>query len=223
MHIRAQVNYLELFSLCALVILAAAVYGRAHASEPAETVLLVATPELGAGYSRTILIATPTTQGRHVGVILNRPTRTPLGALFPEHAPSKKVVDPLHFGGPVAVDAVFALVRTRVSPGEGSLQFAPDLFLATAGKVIDRVIEQQPNGARYYAGIVVWEPGELAAEIASGFWFVLPADTDVVFRKPAEGLWEELVRRSRGLKASLVLARVGHDFGPTDRTIRTGG
>ena len=141
-------------------------------------------------------------------MILNRPTRTSLAALFPDHEPSRKIVDPVHFGGPVAVDAVFALVRTKANPGEGSLQLAPDLFLATTGTVIDRIIEEQPDQARFYAGVVVWAPGELAAEIAGGFWFVRPADTDVVFRTPTEGMWEELVRRSRGVTAGLLLGWV---------------
>jgi putative AlgH/UPF0301 family transcriptional regulator len=202
MHTRSRADYLKLFNILALVVLAAA-FGSARAGEPAETVLLVATPELGASYSRTILIAARVAQGRHVGVILNRPTRTSLAAMFPDHAPSKRVVEPLHFGGPVGVDAVFALVRTETNPGEGSVQLAPDLFLATTGTVIDRIIEQYPDRARFYAGLVVWEPGELAAEIASGFWFVRPAEADVVFRTPTEGLWEELVRRSRDVTARL--------------------
>jgi putative transcriptional regulator len=200
---RSQADYLKLFAVLGLAVLAALAFGSTRAGEPAESVLLVATPELGGSYTRTILIATRVAQGGYVGVILNRPTRTSLAAMFPDHAPSKRIVEPLHFGGPVGVDAVFALVRTNTSPGQGSLQLAPDLFLATAGTVIDRVIEQQPDRARFYAGLVVWQPGELAAEIARGFWFVRPIDADVVFRTPMEGLWEELVRRSQGLTASL--------------------
>jgi putative transcriptional regulator len=200
---RSQVDYLKWFAVFGLAVLAAVAFGSARAGEPAETVLLVATPELGGSYTRTILIATRVTQGGHVGVILNRPTRTSVAAVFPEHAPSKKIVDALHLGGPVAFDAVFALVRTKESPGEGSVQLAPDLFLATTGTAIDRVIEQAPDRARFYAGVVVWEPGELAAEIARGFWFVRPADADIVFRSPTAGLWEELVRRSQGLTARL--------------------
>lgn len=200
---RSQADYLKWFAVFGLALLVAVALVSARAGEQAETMLLVATPELGAGYSRTVLIATRVAQGGHVGVILNRPTRTSLAAMFPDHAPSKRVVEPLHFGGPVGIDAVFALVRTDTSPGNGSLQLAPDLFLATAGTVIDRVIEQHPDRARFYVGLVVWEPGELAAEVASGFWFVRPVDADVVFRTPTADLWEDLVRRSLGLTARL--------------------
>ena len=41
------------------------------------------------------------------------------------------------------------------------------------------------------------------AEIARGFWFVRPAGADIVFRTATEGLWEDLVQRSRGLAARL--------------------
>lgn len=205
MRSRSGTAPLRFRNLFVLLLLAAA-FTSARAGELAETVLLVATPELGAGYSHTVLLASRLTQGRYVGLILNRPTRVSLGALFPEHQASQKVVDPLYFGGPVAADAVFALVRTKQSPGEGSLQLAPDLFLAASGPVIDGIIEKQPERARFYAGLVVWEPGELAAEIASGFWFVTAADTEVVFKKQTEGLWDELVRRSRGVTASLPVA-----------------
>jgi putative transcriptional regulator len=203
MFSRRRTVPLRLLNLVVLLVLAVATFGCARADEPAETVLLVATPELGAGYSHTVLIAKRLTRERYVGLILNRPTPMSLAALFPNHEPSKKVAEPLHFGGPVAAEAVFALVRTKESPGGGSLRLAPDLFLAIDGPVIDAVIEQQPDRARFYAGFVVWEPGELEAEIASGFWFVRAADTDVVFKKGTEGLWEELIRRSRDVTASL--------------------
>jgi putative transcriptional regulator len=204
MRTPSRTVHLKLLSFFALLVVLAAGFSTARAEEPADTVLLlVATPELAAGYSHTVLIARRVGQERYVGLILNRPTAMSLAALFPGHAPSKKVVDPLHFGGPVSPEAVFALVRTKESPGEGSLQLAADLFLATNGAVIDAVIERQPDRARFYAGLVVWQPGELAAEIASGFWFVRPADTDVVLRKQTDGLWEELVRRSRAVTASL--------------------
>lgn len=205
MHARSQAVGRRLLNVFAPLVLAVAVFGGARAGEPAETVLLVATPELGADFSHTVLIAKRLTHERYIGLILNRPTPVSLGALFPDHEPSKKVVDPLHFGGPVAADTVFALVRTKESPGEGSLQLGPDLFLATSGPVIDGIIEQHPDQARFYAGLVIWEPGELAAEVKSGFWFVRSADTDVVFKKRTEGLWEDLVQRARGVTASLLL------------------
>lgn len=205
MHAGSHAVGRRLLNVFALLVLAVGVFGSARADEPAETVLLVAKPELGADFSHTVVIARRLTQERYIGVILNRPTPVSLAAIFPDHEASKKVVDPLHFGGPVAADTLFALVRTKESPGEGSLQLGPDLFLATSGPVIDGIIERRPDQARFYAGLVIWEPGELAAEVRSGFWFVGSVDTDVVFKKRTEGLWEDLVQRSRAVTASLPL------------------
>ncbi len=50
--------------------------------------------------------------------------------------------------------------------------------------------------ARFLAGLVAWRPGELRDELKRGLWYVLEADSELVMRKPTEGLWEELVRRS---------------------------
>jgi putative AlgH/UPF0301 family transcriptional regulator len=65
-----------------------------------DAVLLVAHPQFrDLDYRQTVLLASPAPNGGHVGVILNRPTRRTLGSLFPDHEPSKKVVDPVYYGG----------------------------------------------------------------------------------------------------------------------------
>lgn len=164
--------------------------------------LLVAHPAFrDLDYRQTVLIAAPAPNGGHVGVILNRPTRRSLGSLFPEHEPSKKVADPVYYGGPFARGALVALVRTDANPGEGSLPLMKNLFIAFRANTIDRVIETTPNEARYYVGYVGWRPGELKSELDRGLWSVLDADVDAVFRKETEGMWEELLLQTRRIRA----------------------
>ena len=134
--------------------------------------------------------------GSSVGFILNKPTPITLGQLFPEHEPSLKVAESVFLGGPVGTNMIVALVERQDSPGVGSIQLAPGLFLATNGEIVDRIIETDPGHARFYAGIVVWRPGELEQELKRGFWFEMEPDTRLVFRKQTAGLWEELVQRS---------------------------
>ena len=55
------------------------------------------------------------------------------------------------------------------------------------------------NAARFFVGLVVWQPGELEAELQRDFWFVMKGDSEMVFRKSTDGLWEELVRKSRDM------------------------
>jgi putative transcriptional regulator len=176
--------------------------GAGAQSSQDEAVLLVAHPAFrDADYRQTVLIAAPAPNGGHVGVILNRPTRRSLGSLFPEHEPSKKVIDPVYYGGPFSRGALVALVRTEISPGTGSVPLMQNLFLAFRANTIDHIIEATPNDARYFVGYVGWRPGELRSEIDRGLWSVLGVDLDAVFRKNTDGLWEELFHQSRRIRA----------------------
>jgi putative transcriptional regulator len=175
---------------------------RAQQADPNGAVTLVATPRLiDPDYRGTVLLAVPVENNRHVGVIINRPTGRSLSSLFPEHAPSKQVRDPVYFGGPMLRQAVFAVVHINHTPGPGSIQMMKELFLATQGAVVDHIIEDTPNEARYYVGYVAWRPGELRQEVDRGLWYVLDADADLVFRKDPASLWEELIRRARAVTA----------------------
>jgi putative transcriptional regulator len=187
--------------LAGMVLLAAAGLPAAQAQD-GEAVLLVANPMFrDLDYRQTVLIAAPSPSGGHVGVIINRPTQRSLGSLFPEHEPSKKVIDPVYYGGPFSRSALVALVKTDVTPGTGSVQLMKNLYLAFRASTIDHVIESTPNNARYYVGYVGWRPGELRREIDRGLWSVLDADRDVVFRKDTEGLWEELLQQTQRIRA----------------------
>jgi putative transcriptional regulator len=171
-----------------------------------DAVLLVAHPAFrDLDYRQTVVLASPAPNGGHVGVILNRPTKRSLGSLFPDHEPSKKVVDPVYYGGPFSRGALVALVRADQNPGGGSVLVMKNLYLAFRANTIDQVIESTPNEARYYVGYIGWRPGELKGEIERGLWSVLSADSDMVFRKDMDGLWEELLQQSRRIRTGLPL------------------
>jgi putative transcriptional regulator len=167
-----------------------------QAADLSQPHILVAKPELrGPLFATSIIVVKPLGGGEHIGFIVNRPTDVTLGKVFPEHGPSRKVVDPVYLGGPIEAQVIFALVQRPDSPGGHALEVLPGLFAAADGPVVDRIIESEADHARFVAGLVVWQPGELAAEIEQGAWFVLEPDAQTAMRKP-EGLWEELVRRS---------------------------
>jgi putative transcriptional regulator len=182
--------------LAALAVLAANLLWVAPAAAT-DTFVLVAKRQLQDQlYASTILVARPVGSERHVGFIVNKPTKTTLGKLFPNHPPSQKVTEPVYLGGPLSSEVIFALVQRRESPGGRSVKIAPDLFLAMDSEVVDRIIETEPAQARFLAGLVMWRPGELDDEIKRGLWYLLDERADAILRKPSQGLWEELVGRS---------------------------
>jgi putative transcriptional regulator len=191
--------------LVALVLLlASAPWPVPALAQDEDAMLLVAHPSLrDLDYRQSVLIAAPGPNGGHVGVILNRPTRRSLSSLFPEHEPSKKVIDPVYYGGPFSRGALVALVKTDAAPGAGTVQLMKNLYMAFRINTIDQVIESKPNDARYYVGYVGWRPGELQGEIDRGLWSVLTPDLDVVFRKDMDGLWEEMLQQTRRIRANV--------------------
>lgn len=203
-----------------LALLASVLGGTAQAQED-QAVFLVAHPMFrDLDYRQTVLIAAPAPNGGHIGVILNRPTRRSLGSLFPEHEPSKKVVEPVFYGGPFSRGALVALVKADANPGSGSVPIMKHLFMAFRANTIDHVIETTPNEARYYVGHILWVPGELRREIDRGLWRVLDADVEVVFRKDTEGLWEELLQQSQRIRAGAPAAYAAALAGDFSNTIR---
>jgi putative transcriptional regulator len=175
----------------------------AGADLSADSVILVAKRQLrDKMYGATILVARPIGNDQHIGFIVNRPSKVTLGQLFPRHAPSRKVPDPVYVGGPISAESIFALVQTRKHPGGRSVELMPGMYAVFDGKIVDEVIEHEAGKARFVAGLVGWRAGELRDEISRGAWFVLEPDPKVVLRKP-EGLWEEMVRRAEQLANSI--------------------
>jgi len=172
-----------------LLVLGASV---ALAQDLDKPLLLVASPELQGPYSHTALLVVPM-GGQHIGFILNRATEVKLATLFPEHAPSAKVADPVFFGGPERVNAIFAVVPRN--PGGTSVRLFGELFVTVQAETVDRIIEQTPNDARYFAGFVGWQPGELAAELEAGFWYTADPDAALVFSHDTGTMWETLLQR----------------------------
>src|SRR4051812_16281744 len=124
---RAILGIMKLFSRC-LLLISLLLSGLAAAQE--EAMFLVAHPAFrDLEYRQTVLIAASAPNGGHVGVILNRPTRRSLASLFPEHEPSKKVVEPVFYGGPFSRGALVALVKADHAPGAGTVPLMKNLYL----------------------------------------------------------------------------------------------
>ncbi len=170
----------------------------ALATDLSQPVMLVAAPELrDPVYGRSVLLVAPIGEDRHIGFIVNRPTASRLGQLFPEDVPSQKVTGPVFFGGPTDSNKLFAIVERPESPGGISLQLASNLFSTFDRDTVDRIIRADPEHARFFTGLVIWQSGELEQEIHRGLWYLAKPDASAVLRKPSGGLWEEMLDRSR--------------------------
>lgn len=171
------------------------------APDTSAPMMLVAQPDVrGEVFESSIVIVKPLPDGSHVGFIINRRTTATMGELFPGDEASQKVSDPLYLGGPDGYNRVFALVG---KPAAGAVQMMPGLFLLADAKAIDGVISSDPEHARFFLGLVTWQPGQLDDELERGYWYVDEPDAKLVLDKKTDGLWEELVRRSEAKAHSI--------------------
>ena len=138
-----------------------------------------------------------------LGVVLNRPTKIPVGQVLEQW--TELVTDPsvLFRGGPVAQNSAIALalVPGKEEPlGWRALDGAP--ALARLGLLdLDappRLLAPAITSLRVYAGYAGWSPGQLDAEIDEGAWFVLPAEPGDVFAADPGRLWRAVLRRQEG-------------------------
>jgi len=181
-----------------VLLMLAAAAAAVQAADLSKPLILVAVPELhDPVYGATVIVVAPVGGDQHIGFIVNRPTDVTLGKIFPGDGPSQKVHQPVYLGGPYEPQLVFALVERAKNPGGKSLELMPGLYAAADAATVDTIIKGDAAKARFVAGLVAWKPGELEQELERKVWYVLEPDARLVLRKPADGLWEDLVRRSQ--------------------------
>ena len=74
--------------------------------------LLVAAPALAdPNFQRTVVLITEHTDEGAMGLVLNRPTDTPVGDALPELTAIAGESDPVFLGGPVALESVLAIAE----------------------------------------------------------------------------------------------------------------
>lgn len=171
-------------------------------SDPKAGRLLVATPLLGDPNFRrsVVLIVEHEVAEGTLGVVLNRPTKVPVGQVLEQW--TELATDPsvVFRGGPVSPNSALALalVPGKDEPlGWRALDGAP--ALARLGLLdLDtppRLLAPAISSLRVYAGYAGWSPGQLQTEIDEGAWYVLTAEPGDVFSADPERLWRRVLRR----------------------------
>lgn len=177
--------------------------------------LLVATPEISDGvFRRSVVFViehSGAEDGGTLGVVINRPTRTPVGAVLADWHDLMTSPSVLHEGGPVQRDGALCLgqLRPGLAPGfpygEGREYLGeggPRPVRPTSGDVglVDldadtALVAPQVSALRVFAGHSGWEPGQLEDEVAEGAWFVVPSQPSDLFSTEPETLWRTVLRR----------------------------
>jgi putative transcriptional regulator len=162
--------------------------------------LLVANPLLpDPNFDRTVILLLAYTEEGALGLVLNRPSDTDLGAPLPrweQLAASPAVV---FVGGPVQHQEVICLARTS-APGDTPGGWRP---VTSEVGTLDLDLDPDSIGSafeevRVFAGYAGWGSGQLEDEIAAGAWWIVDPDAGDPFSDEPDGLWKRVLRRQRG-------------------------
>ena len=174
--------------------------------------LLVASPTLeDPNFFRSVVFLLAADEDGALGVVLNRPSTTPVAEIVP-HWKLHVSSPPLMFhGGPVQPNAAICVAR-RVGglDGPGKLDVDGYSPLLNALGTVD--LHKEPDeidvrleGLRVFSGYSGWGPGQLDEEIEAGAWLVVESEPEDVLSSDPGGLWTRVLRRQGGWAA--VLAR----------------
>lgn len=159
--------------------------------------LLVALPALDdPNFARSVVLVLEHDEDGALGLVLNRPTTTPIGDVL--HGWSALAAEPanLYGGGPVEPQAVVGLAVAHDGATRG---------VAISGRIrtVDptddpALLAGEVEGARIFAGYAGWAPGQLEDELAQKAWLVVDATPDDVVCDHPEDLWHEVMGRQEG-------------------------
>ena len=175
----------------------------AYAQSPARGKFLVAARGLvDPNFRETVVLLVDHSEEGSWGLVINRPTAVPLSKLFPEEKALQKRDDRLFSGGPVSPGRFLLLLRSP-RPPESSRPVFAEVHLASSPAVLRGPDAGVIAEFRAYAGYAGWAPGQLAAEVARGDWYIMAAEAEAVFAEEPAGVWATLHTRAYAPVAAL--------------------
>jgi putative transcriptional regulator len=159
--------------------------------------LLIASPALlDPNFRRTVVLVTEHTDEGAAGLVLNRPSPTPVAEAVPQLERLAEDGDPVWLGGPVQPDAVLVLGEF-IDPDDAAVP----LFGGLGFPSLEEPQEIVPvtTRRRIFAGYAGWGAGQLEDELGRDDWILEPALNDDVFTDDPEELWRDVLRRKGGV------------------------
>jgi putative transcriptional regulator len=146
-----------------------------------------------------VLILEHNAQGT-LGLILNRPSQTPLTRLLELPAGSVPLV---YQGGPVEGSGVLALARSDTARPDTKTVLDGVYEITAPGALNDLVkANAGPDRLRVYYGYSGWSADQLERETRTGAWNVLDGSAAIVFDPDTGTLWKRQISHADERMAS---------------------
>lgn len=142
-------------------------------------------------FFRTVILLCEHGDEGTVGFVMNRRVELSVGSLFPDSVMASL---PVYQGGPVQLDTLCILQRTKTS--HTGHEIVPGMFWGSAFQTIEEEVATGKKGlsdVQFYVGYSGWRAGQLEAELQSGCWLVADASLPLIFDTPREDLWRTVL------------------------------
>lgn len=149
-------------------------------------------------FRRTVVYVIEHNDAGSFGVVINRPSETPVHNVLPQWASLAAKPQALYVGGPVKRDSALCLATVRTG---ASIDGLPGVRRVD-GRVVMIDLDSDPGeieryveGVRVFAGYSGWTMGQLEGELERDDWMVVSALASDVIGPPRIDLWAHVLRR----------------------------
>lgn len=177
--------------------------------------LLLSMPQmLDPNFARTVILLCKHNDEGAFGLVMNRPliaSGRVVVSLQPPVSTERELE--VWIGGPVEPQSSWMLVGDRSNELEafGGMAIAEGLSLSTSPQLLQRLLEPNPPAdTRLIVGYSGWGPGQLEWELEESAWLMSDVDRDLLFRTPADQMWERAIRRLGADPSALHTSRGVH-------------
>ena len=188
-------------------------------SAPTRRFLIATRQVKGLFFEKSVVLLIQHNRNGAMGLILNRPSETPVADLLAEPEDTKEEsggeektlrTDRLYVGGPVDPSQIVFLVK-ETEPPLRSVPILPGVYASSESDVLERFSENliPPEHFRAYVGYAGWGPGQLEGEIKRGDWFQGSGQSEVIFDPKPELTWERLVAEHEGVQVRTMRKSTG--------------
>src|SRR5215469_9479104 len=127
-------------------------------------------------FAESVVLLIRYDQDGALGLIINRRTQAAISKVLKDVDTAKRGSDPVYLGGPVELDAVFALLRSQKKPDEGT-SILDEVYLVSSKAPLEKALATGPGASdlRVYLGYAGWDVGQLENEVKLGGWWIFKA------------------------------------------------
>jgi putative transcriptional regulator len=187
---------------------------------------LLSMPQLvDPNFSRTVVLLCKHNEEGAFGLVMNRPLLT-TGRVVVNLEPPISTERELEvwIGGPVEPERSWILVGREGDAqghdpdkdrddddGLAGVRIADNLYLSTSPDLLRRLLEPSPPPrTRLIVGYSGWGAGQLEAELEASAWLMSEVESDLIFKTPADRMWDVAIRRLGADPAALQMSRGVH-------------